>query len=93
MQISPQPGVVTGSSVTLSPTSSITYTIKATNEGGSSSKKVKATVVRYDPDGPDVNCDDFDSQAEAQAFFEAAGPGDPHGLDADDDGEACETLP
>lgn len=92
VRISPKPGVVTGGSVTLSPTSSTTYTIKATNEGGSSSEKVRATVVRYDPNGPDRNCDDFDSQAEAQEFFEAAGPGDPHGLDADGDGIACESL-
>ena len=93
VRISPDPGVVTGSSVTLSPKSSTTYTLKVSNEGGSSSEKVKATVVRYDPDGPDRNCSDFDTQDEAQEFFEAAGPGDPHGLDADDDGIACETLP
>jgi micrococcal nuclease len=39
----------------------------------------------------DRNCDDFGSQEEAQAFYEAAGPGDPHGLDRDDDGRACES--
>lgn len=33
---------------------------------------------------------DFDTQAEAQDFFEQAGSGDPHGLDGDDDGVACE---
>ena len=95
IRISPEPGVVTGSSVTLSPNSSTTYTLKVSNEGGSSSEKVRATVVRYDPDGPDRNCDDFDTQAEAQEFFEAAGgPGsDPHRLDADNDGVACESLP
>lgn len=41
----------------------------------------------------DRDCADFDSQAEAQAFFEQAGSGDPHRLDGDDDGIACETLP
>lgn len=41
----------------------------------------------------DRDCSDFSSHAEAQAFFEDAGPGDPHGLDRDGDGEACETLP
>jgi hypothetical protein len=36
----------------------------------------------------DRDCSDFDTQAEAQDFYEQAGPGDPHGLDADDDGDA-----
>jgi endonuclease YncB( thermonuclease family) len=38
----------------------------------------------------DRNCSDFDTQADAQDFFEQAGSGDPHGLDGDDDGVACE---
>jgi micrococcal nuclease len=38
----------------------------------------------------DRDCADFRSQAEAQAFFRAAGPGDPHRLDRDGDGRACE---
>ncbi len=44
---------------------------------------------------PDRDCSDFETQAEAQAFFEAAGgpARDPHRLDADGDGEACESLP
>lgn len=37
----------------------------------------------------DLNCDDFDSQAEAQAVFDSD-PSDPNRLDADDDGQACE---
>ena len=41
----------------------------------------------------DRDCSDFATQAEAQAFFDAAGPGDPHNLDADGDGIACESLP
>ena len=43
----------------------------------------------------EYNCDDFETQPEAQAFFEkAGGPSeDPHNLDGDDDGEACESLP
>src|SRR5918999_461306 len=41
----------------------------------------------------DPDCSDFDSQAEAQDFYESAGPGDPHGLDADDDGRACDSNP
>ncbi|WP_024985216.1 thermonuclease family protein [Brevibacillus borstelensis] len=48
--------------------------------------------LRYDPFGPDRDCGDFASQAEAQAFFEAAGgpASDPHRLDRDNDGLACE---
>ncbi|WP_199426661.1 excalibur calcium-binding domain-containing protein [Thermaerobacillus caldiproteolyticus] len=38
----------------------------------------------------DADCSDFATQAEAQAFFEAAGPGDPHDLDRDGDGMACD---
>jgi hypothetical protein len=41
----------------------------------------------------DRDCSDFDSQAEAQDFYERAGPGDPHRLDADDDGRACDSNP
>ena len=39
----------------------------------------------------DLNCADFGSQAEAQAELERD-PSDPHNLDADDDGTACEDL-
>lgn len=42
----------------------------------------------------DRDCGDFSTQREAQLFFlDAGGPGsDPHELDADGDGIACETL-
>jgi micrococcal nuclease len=51
--------------------------------------------LRYDPNGPDRDCADFATQAEAQAFFIAAGgpEKDPHRLDGDNDGVACEALP
>ena len=51
--------------------------------------------TKYDPDGPDRNCPDFDTQQEAQAFYEAAGgpDSDPHRLDGNGDGVACESLP
>ncbi|EID54787.1 excalibur calcium-binding domain-containing protein [Saccharomonospora xinjiangensis] len=39
----------------------------------------------------DLDCAHFSSQAEAQAEFDRD-PSDPHRLDADDDGIACETL-
>lgn len=42
--------------------------------------------------GPDKDCGDFMTWREAQAFFETAGPGDPHRLDGDRDGIACEAL-
>lgn len=43
--------------------------------------------------GGDRDCRDFSTQRAAQAFFEAAGPGDPHRLDRDGDGTVCEGLP
>jgi micrococcal nuclease len=42
------------------------------------------------PAGGDLDCSDFGSSAEAQAHLL---PGDPHGLDADGDGQACDSLP
>jgi Excalibur calcium-binding domain len=39
----------------------------------------------------DQNCDDFPSQAAAQAHLDAD-PSDPDNLDADDDGVACENF-
>jgi endonuclease YncB( thermonuclease family) len=41
----------------------------------------------------DRDCSDFATQAAAQAFYRQAGPGDPHRLDGDGDGKACESLP
>jgi hypothetical protein len=38
----------------------------------------------------DYNCSDFATQAEAEEYLL---PGDPYGLDADNDGIACEDLP
>ena len=40
--------------------------------------------------GGDYNCSDFSTQAEAQGYLF---PGDPYGLDRDNDGIACESLP
>ena len=47
------------------------------------------------PTSPDTDrdCSDFTAQAEAQAFFEAAGPGDPNRLDGNGDGVVCTSLP
>lgn len=41
----------------------------------------------------DMDCGDFATQAAAQTFFLQAGPGDPHRLDAEGDGIACESNP
>src|SRR4051794_10056509 len=38
----------------------------------------------------DLNCSDFSTQEQAQAQLT---PGDPYGLDTDNDGVACENLP
>jgi endonuclease YncB( thermonuclease family) len=38
----------------------------------------------------DYDCSDFDTQAQAQKYMS---PGDPHRLDADGDGRACDSLP
>lgn len=55
-------------------------TSSGSSSGGSSS-----------PSGGDRNCSDCVSQSEAQEYFDGPDGGD--GLDADDDGEACESLP
>ncbi len=43
----------------------------------------------------DYNCDDFDTNPEAQAFFQKVGGtgNDLNRLDGDKDGQACESLP
>jgi endonuclease YncB( thermonuclease family) len=54
-----------------------------------------ASGLPYDPDGPDRDCGDFSTHEVAQRFFEAAGgpAQDPHRLDGDGNGVACESLP
>jgi hypothetical protein len=51
--------------------------------------------VRYNPFLPLRDCSEFATQVSAQAFYLAAGGPliDRHGLDADGNGVACETLP
>ena len=48
----------------------------------------------FDPDGPDRNCGDFSSWWGAQNFYLASGgpSQDPHRLDQNNDGIACESL-
>ena len=54
---------------------------------GASSSSSSSGGVLWDKD-----CADFSSWHEAQDFYRASGPGDPHGLDRDRDGVACEAL-
>lgn len=51
-------------------------------------------LVERPPSTGDYDCSDFGSQEEAQDFFEdEGGPwDDPHNLDRDGDGVACESL-
>lgn len=51
-----------------------------------------ATDLEYDPSGADRDCGDFSSAQAAQDFYIAAGgPAvDPHDLDRDNDGNACD---
>lgn len=52
-----------------------------------------ATPEPTQPSG-DLDCSDFDTHDEAQQFFENHNPSeDPHRLDGNGDGEACESLP
>lgn len=53
---------------------------------------LQACTPKYDPNGPDRDCPDFANQAEAQCFYLAAGgpSRDPHRLDRDGDGQACD---
>lgn len=43
--------------------------------------------------GRDYNCSDFSTQAQAQIVLDQTPGADPHGLDQDSDGMACESLP
>lgn len=54
-----------------------------------------ATAPAFAPAGPDRNCSDFTTWVQAQAFYIAAGgpEADPHRLDRDRDGIACQSLP
>lgn len=56
---------------------------------------VALAVIGASPDPPtaealDYDCSDFSSQSQAQGYLL---PGDPYGLDGNNDGIACESLP
>lgn len=77
-------------------TTAKTPSTQASSPPGQSSRvpSVSGPDLKFDPAGPDRDCSDFASQEAAQAFFEAAGgpQRDPHRLDRDRDGIACEDL-
>ena len=56
--------------------------------------KAAYSGLTFDPLGPDRNCGDFSSWWDAQNFYLAAGgpQEDPHRLDSNGDGTACESL-
>ena len=60
---------------------------------------IAGTLIALGGVGPasaaDKDCSDFDTQSQAQTFFiNNGGPSsDPHRLDADGDGRACDSLP
>jgi len=60
--------------------------------GQRSSRRTDRPSRRSQP-ATDRDCSDFATQRAAQAFFERHQPGDPHRLDGDGDGIACESLP
>ncbi len=80
---------------TAEPQSAPTVARPAATQASEVTPPAPSNSLPYDPNGPDRDCGDFSTHAEAQAFFEAAGgpDRDPHKLDGDRDGIACESLP
>ena len=64
-----------------------TCTVEANNVSSNNTNRSVSTS------GGDKDCKDFKTHDEAQNFFIDAGLGDPHKLDGDGDGQACESLP
>ena len=64
------------------------YHCHSRSSGGTAKKR----ILGYEVEG-DLNCKDFNNQREAQIFYIRSGQSDPHGLDRDNDGIACEHLP
>ena len=61
-------------------------------ENAKAEEEARTASLAYDPYGPDRDCSDFATGEEAQAFYLAAGgpSSDPHDLDRDNDGNACD---
>tara|TARA_Y100000588_G_scaffold368372_1_gene436159 strand:- start:243 stop:1253 length:1011 start_codon:yes stop_codon:yes gene_type:complete len=93
----PQPTAKPTTKPTVKPTAKPTTkpTVKPTAKPSLPIGERTGLPLLYDPKGADRNCGDFKTWAQAQDFFEASGgPGsDPHKLDSNKDGNACESLP
>lgn len=67
----------------------------ACEDGDGAAQPAAPTTTQYGqteaPAQGDLDCIDFATQAEAQATYDTD-PSDPNGLDADDDGVACEST-
>lgn len=84
------------------PTPTINPTVKSTVATAPQSTKKAEMSAAASPDTStkklpdcvqkDCNCSDFKTQAQAQAVLDAF-PNDPHKLDKNKDGRACESLP
>lgn len=61
-------------------------------EGPSESPSEESDYDQANELEPDKDCGDFSTWEEAQAFFESAGTNDPHRLDGDGDGIACDSI-
>ena len=70
-------------------TATATETEASDDSGGSGGRDLPPPSG---PSGDPYDCSDFDSQSQAQQVLENT-PGDPSGLDGDDNGQACESLP
>ena len=82
-----------GASVTPTPTPMSTPIPSPTATSGYPIGSRTGVPVLYDPLGPDRDCGDFATWAQAQDFYETAGGNNAHGLDRGNDGIACESLP
>jgi micrococcal nuclease len=61
-------------------------------DGSDTDSSTESVDVPPPPPDGDYDCSDFDTQAAAQQVLDETA-GDPHRLDGDGDGVACETLP
>ena len=82
-------GIIAGGAVIASGV----YFLNQSNDSNTRGTDYSTTRTKLSTGDDDKDCSDFSTHAEAQAFFESQVSGDPHGLDRDGDGLACETLP
>jgi len=82
-------GIIAGGAVIASGA----YFLNQSNDSNTRDTDYSTTRTKLPTGDDDKDCSDFSTHAEAQAFFESQGSGDPHALDRDGDGLACESLP